>query len=391
VMPEETPEQKLARLTEENERLRRMIAHSIEARNSAVEFVNLWADPRRLPDLVQEVYQSHPDIPTVREKINEETALRVARLVAHLAVTYQVHPLISGMIYAWPDGGVARVELGYRAYVEMLKRHSLDFDGPHEMTPDQRAEHNLKPEDRGALYYVYDWPRMERFARYGRECKPFIGLGIWRAASDKFPKSKSGQWVAEKNALKDAARRALSFAILQLANADVFDAAYDQELDVWSIPAPTADWTKDPAVVKKFEELLAEHHVTDEEWNQQLGHNWRFTPIEREAMRARVLTYVDGRPAVVNGEVVPETPAPTAEPAPVPVEAASPAVEPVEPKAPESAPEPTESGQKADTAPETPKAKCASCGKANATGEGPYPQYCKRCANKLLDADAAKN
>jgi hypothetical protein len=409
----ETPEQKLARLTEENERLRRMIAHSIEARNSAVEFVNLWADPRRLPDLVQEVFQSHPDIPKIREKLNEETARRVARLIAHLAVTYQVHPLISGMIYAWPDEGVARVELGYRAYLEMLKRHSLDFDGPFEMDDAQRALHGLSGEDRGALYYVYDWPRMERFARYGRECKPFTGEGVWRK-NQTVPKGRSGQWVAEKNALKDAARRALSFAIMALANAEVLDVAYDQELDMWSVPAPTALWTHDPAVVKAFEALLTEHHITDEEWNQQLGHNWRYTPIEREEMRTRVLTYVEGRPAVVNGEVIlspipDELPTSDSAAEPAPAEPDSLAHEAADAPAlePPSAPEPAATGQQPDgestpveeKAPEpSPEAvqaplsvPCSFEGCHEPGTDTPEGWLCSTHARKAADSRAAKS
>jgi hypothetical protein len=396
----ETPEQKLERLMEENERLRRLVNRSIEARNSAVEFVNLWADPRRLPDLVQEVYQSHPDIPKIREKLNEETARRVARLIAHMAVTYQVHPLISGMIYAWPDKGVARVELGYRAYMEMLKRHSLDFDGPFEMDDAQRAGHNLLPEDRGAVYLVYDWPRMERFRRFGRECRPFTGVGIWRPREEKdekgdnFPKSKSGQWVAEKNALKDAARRALSFAILELAHADLLlDATYDQEVDMWSIPAPTADWTRDPLVTGKFEELLAEHGITDEEWNARLGHNWRYTSVEREAMRQKVLDYVQGKPAVVAGEPVtqpdstgePESGAP-AEPV---AEAAGQAVEPTEPAAEpegEKEPEPIPEAVQAPLS-----VPCSVEGCSEPGEDTPEGWLCPTHARKKADAKAAKS
>jgi hypothetical protein len=285
------------------------------------------------------------------------------------------------MIYTWPDKGVARVELGYRAYMEMLKRHSLDFDGPHEMPPDVRALHNLQPEDRGAVYYVYDWTRIERFRRFGRECQPFMGIGIWRfknarGESDNYPVSKSGQWVAEKNALKDAARRALSFAILALAT-ETFDAAYDQELDLWSVPAPTADWTRDPLVTAKFEELLAEYGIPDEEWNRHIGHNWRYTSIDREEMRQKVLDYVAGKPAVVAGEVAAQTDATSEPPA-----LDRPAVEPTAEKAPE---EPAEAVQAPLIVP------CSFEGCHEPGADTPEGWLCPTHARKAADASAARS
>jgi hypothetical protein len=387
----ETPEQKLARLMEENERLRRMVGRSIEARNSAVEFVNMWADPRRLPDLVQEVYLSHPDIPKISAELSPETGRRVARLIAHMAITYQVHPLIAGMIYAWPDDGVARVELGYRAYMEMLKRHSLDFDGPFEIDEEQRALHGLKPDDRGAMYLVFDWARMERFRRFGRECQPFRGLGVWRN-NQTVPKGRSGQWVAEKNALKDAARRALSFAVRELAEMQwMFEVTYDQDVDVWTVPAPTADWVRDPVKSGRFEKLLAEHGITDEEWNAHLGHNWRYTDLDPQEMHQRFLAYVQGKPAVVTGEAVtppettgeaPQTGA-TSTPTPPAAETAdSQAVDPAAATTPEGAAE-------AVQAPLIVPCSFEGCDEPGA--DTPEGWLCPTHARKAADANAARS
>ena len=398
------PAAELARLRDENEKMRALIERALEARTRARDFMAIWSDPRKLPDLAQEVYLSHPNIALVRTEINEEAARRAARLIAHLAVTYEIHPLIAGMIYAWPDGGKVCVEIGYRGYLEMVdRRQDLDYDGPHDMTPDQRALHKLGSEDRGAVCYVWDWAKKRRFEMNDKTYTPSVGIGVWQEKNrygrrDNVANGRSPQWQAEKNAIKDAARRALSFAIVRTADLpDIVDLAYDGESDMWTLPAPVADWLNNAAMLQRFESLLAADGITSEEFNAYLGHNWRYTPLSPEEIKGKLDAYLnERRAAAIQADQVfepatsPVAPTLEADPAPVadtpaetPVDAPTPTVE-----AP-PAETPTPAKTKKTAAPKT--VMCANC-KVEPAVETPLGSaYCATCASKLADSKAAES
>lgn len=301
---------KLDQLREENGKMRAAMNHFLEARNSAREFMTIWSDPRKLLELVQEVYMSHPDVQTIREEVGLECAQRASRLIAHMALTYQIHPLMRGMIYAWIQDGKLIVEIGYRGYGEMLKREVMDFE-TRAMTADERADHDLGEQDRGWLCFVHDWERIERFTSHGQSAPlPYRGVGAWRAANpkksggtypDPVPRSKSGDWVAEKNAIKDAARKALSFAVTKTAQADAIDFTYSRTDDAWVMPIETAQWLQWEQAVERFEQLLAERTITEEEFNALLGHNWRYTNLDSDAIKARLDAYVEQRDQALKG------------------------------------------------------------------------------------------
>lgn len=364
----EVEQSELDRLREENGKMRAAMNHFLEARNSAREFMTIWSDPRKLPELVQEVYTSHPDVQTVRQEAGVEMAQRASRLIAHMALTYQIHPLMRGMIYGWIQDGKLIVEIGYRGYGEMLKREVMDFE-TRAMTADERSEHGLSDKDRGWLCFVYDWERNERFTSRGQPAPaPYRGVGAWRAANpkkgsdtypDPVPRSKSGDWVAEKNAIKDAARKALSFAVTKTAQADAIDFTYSRTDDAWVMPIETAQWLQWDQAVSRFEQLLAERAVADEEFTTYLGHNWRYTNLDPDAIKAKLDAYVAQREQAVEGAFS-EQPEPNEKPAEV-------TAEKVEGKA----------------------KVCINC-QVEPGEDTPVGFLCPTCARKLADLDAAQ-
>ena len=384
------PDSELARLKVENERMRSMINSALDARSRAREFMTIWSDPRKLPELIQEVYLTHPDIPKLRKDLNDEAARRAARTIAHLAMMYEVNPLIQGMIYTWADGDKAVIEMSYRAYSEMIHRYEyMDIDGPRPMTDEERKLHGLGPDDRGAVVTIEDWHRVERFTKHGRPAPaPYLGIGVWRERNargkqDNIANGRSAQWQAEKNAIKDAARRALPFAVRKTADADIVDLEYDDEAGMWRLPAPVAEWVKRPDAVNRFAALLAEHDIDEDAFNDALGHNWRYTTLEPSGLREMFDTYIAARVQVVEGQAI-ETPEPEPEPAPKKTtakpKAAATDVTNADPEPPEADHPPVGSEPK----------RCANCGIEAAVETGLGDEYCETCAKHLANKEAAK-
>lgn len=385
----EPSDSRLARLEEENEKMRAMITSALEARSRAREFMTIWSDPRKLPDLIQEIFIAHPNVVEIA-KTSPEAARQAARLIAHLGVTYELHPLISGMIYAWIDNGKLYVEVGYRGYLEMIKRNThLDVDGPREMTPEEKRLHGVGSEDHGGICFIHDWKRLERFTRRGLPApQPHYGIGIWRKKNsrgkeDNVPASKGPQWVADKNALKDVARRVLDFSIVRTADLDIPELVYDDEGSLWTLPVPAAAWLKNPGIVKRFEALLNEHRVDEADFNVFIGHDWHYTMLEPDAIKSKLDDYLASRPQVMEGVFVDV-------PADPPAEAVAP--EPEAPPAPVAAqPEPDPAPKEPEPVKKAPKvATCTNCGLDPADADGPYPNLCPKCASAKADADAAR-
>ncbi len=444
VKVEEQPTDEVAKLREENDKMRALISRVLDARDAAREFMTIWSDPRKLPELIQEVYNSHPDVAKLRsdDQIPAEQAQRAARLIAHMALTYELHPLMSGMIYAWVDGAKLIVEIGYRGYNEMLKRDGLDWS-TRPMTDDERHQHGLKDDDFGYLCFVEDWARTDRFRAHGKpDPEPYRGVGVWRAENplkynkpDPVPSTKSGNWVSEKNAIKDAARKSLSFAVTKTADPNVLDFAYRADEGVWSMPIQTAAWVNHPAAAARFQKLLADSGITDEEFNAFLGHNWRYTTLEPNDIKAKVDELIQSRqvatpaavvekPAEKSGDEVLDVPALVAQANEARAERAAEAerarigevptaVETVpEEKPAEVKPEPAAeiqpdavpaAAEKPAEPPATPKKKgekavkhddsavrrCESC-EIEPGSETPEGWLCPTCARNLADAKAAR-
>jgi hypothetical protein len=307
----ETDADKLARLEAENEKMRVMITGALDTRSRARDFMTIWSDPKKLPELAQEIYTSHPNIAKISKDAAPIVAQQAARLMAHIGVTYGIHPLINGMIYAWLDGGKLYVEVGYRGYQEMLHRYEhYDIDGPREMTPEEKVLHGVGPEDKGAVCFIYDWKRMERFKANDLPAPtPFYGVGIWRAnnnrgKADNIAASKSNQWMAEKNAIKDVARRVLSFDIVQVAKQDIPEVGYDDEAGLWTLPVPMAEWVKNPSSAAKFKKLLEDREIDEAAFNEFIGHDWRYTTLSPDDIKAKVDEYRIANPKIVNGVFV---------------------------------------------------------------------------------------
>ena len=371
VKVEDAPAAELVKLRDENDKMRALINRVLDARNAAREFLTIWTDPRKLPALIQEIYNSHPDIEKLRQEVGIEAAQRAARQIAHMALTYELHPLISGMFYAWEQDGKIIVEIGYRGYNEMLKRDGMDWS-TRAMTPEECLRHGVNAEDRGYLCFVHDWARLDRFRTHGQpDPEPYRGIGIWRKGNG-VPKSKSSEWVSEKNAIKAAARMALRFAVVKTADADTLDFVYNADEGAWSMPIQTAAWLNNPALQGRFAALLASNGLTEDEFNAFLGHDWHYTQLEPEAIHEKVLECAKVRLAVVIEEV----------------EAAL-ETEPPALQATESAEEKSDGDSELPAEVSTP-AMCANCGVETAAGDGPYPDLCLTCARRKADAQAAQ-
>lgn len=395
VVKVESPDDKLARLENENQRMRAMINGALEARNRAREFMTIWSDPRRLPELIQEIYISDPNIAAIQKAMEKEnypapaiaeTCQRAARLKAHIAISYQLHPLVPGMIYCWFDRGAVVTEVGWRGYQELVGRHEhIEIDGPRPMTDQEKALHDVGPDDRGGIVHIYDWKKSDRFTSRGLPAPaPVVGIGVWLAKNprhggraDGVPDGRSNQWVAEKNALKDAARKVTTYEIVNTATlaVDVIDMVQDTETGVWSLPVQTAQWLKDQSSLSRFVKYMNELGITDDDLNAFLGYNWRYAVLSPEEMKLKAdecATELKAAPrlpaeATHTEEVAPE---PVAEPAPE-----------VKSKKPET-------GPKADFAPK----KCRNCGIDDADPLNLVDEtLCTRCANAEADRQAAKS
>jgi hypothetical protein len=381
---EETPE--VERLRQDNERMHALITRVLEARNQAREFMTIWSDPRKLPELIQEVYMSHPDVQDLKKKLGEEQAQRAARLIAHMALTYEIHPLIRGMIYAWDQDGKVIVEVGYRGYSEMLKRDGMDFD-TRPMTDDECVIHEVGKQDRGYLCFVHDWDRADRFVKHGEPVPPpYRGVGIWKP-SYQVPKTKSGDWRAEINALKDAARRALSFAVTRTADAQTLDFVYSVTDDAWIMPIEIADWLKFPSIVRRFEEYLSSLNITDEEFNAHLGQDWRYTTLQPDEIKVKADECAAARNNAIDGVFEEKVAEPATE---VPTEAPEPEV-PAVFEAPKEIKPASKRASKTRRKPAKPaeQAMCENCG-VEPGEETPFGVYCKTCAERKAEADAKK-
>ncbi|MFA6270744.1 MAG: hypothetical protein WC657_06090 [Candidatus Paceibacterota bacterium] len=391
----ETPDDKLVRLERENDRMRAMIYGALEARNRAREFMTIWSDPSRLPELIQEIYISDPNIAAIQKSMESskenypatviaETCQRAARLKAHIAISYQLHPLVPGMIYCWFDRGAVVTEIGWRGYQELVGRSEhIEIDGPRPMTDEEKRLHCVGPEDRGGIVKIYDWKKIDRFASRGLPApEPVTGIGVWLAKNprhydkpDGVPDGRSAQWTSEKNALKDAARKIVTYEIVNMAalGDNVIDLVHDTESGVWSLPVQTAQWLKDQTGVARFVKYLNEKGVSDDDLNAFLGYNWRYSVLSPEEMKLKADECVAARssaPKLIEGAPVEKRPdVPEQKPEP------SPKVKAEKP--------PT--GQKPDNAP-----KCRLCDNSADVLNLVDGTLCGACAGKEADRMAAK-
>jgi len=377
------------KIKDENERLRHMVLSAMDSRNRAREFMTIWSDPRKLPELIQEIYISDPDIANIKKAMTksdqnyppdviEATAQRAARLKAHVALTYELHPMVPGMIYSWVDKGAVVTEVGWRGSTELINRHEyLDTDGPRPMTEAEKELHGIGPEDRGAVFFVHDWQKMDRFLSHGLPAPaPVQGVGAWRAKGqygkpDNIPQGRTGQWVAEKDAVKDAARKTIAYPVRKMADAEILDVVYDTESGMWRLPINTADWLNDQRAVTRFENLMKEHGITDGDFNEFLGYNWRHSQLDPVAIKAEFDRFLSQRDAIDSTAIVID-PADDLNTTTVLVEQPKPAPMPAPARNKPAAQPEASADLETDGETEPPKVKDAGVA-------APAPKMCKNC------------
>lgn len=379
------PDSRLAEVLAENERLRKALVATDEARNHAREFLTLYGDPARLPDLEQKLYQMLPNA--------KQIGLAGAKLVAALAVAYRLNPFVEGMIWAYVDDHVIRVRMGYMGWLEKMHQDSqLEVLEPRPMTAEERQQHGLKPEEHGSVVEVYDLAAMQRYQKYGiPNYRPKIGIGIWRPDEKKsfVPVGRSGHWRSEIRAINDVGKRSVRFALEALAGLGEIGVAFDEENTMWTIEAdPPADWTQSPEGIVKAENYLKTIGLADDEVNDALGMaDWRQTWLNAQDWKDLVDAIarknkdeaIDGTftaPAPASQESAPAT---AASEAPIPVETTP---DPVQPPT-ETAEPPVQAELFGELRP------CENCHE-NMGSDTPFGWWCKSCADKQAAVDLKK-
>ena len=166
------------------------------------------------------------------------------------------------------------------------------------------------------------------------------------------------------------------------------DLTYDSEADAWVLPVPVADWLNNRLATARFTKLLADKGIAEEDFNAFLEHNWRYTQLQPDEIKARVDEFLAARDTPV---VVEEPVPPAADEAPVvvneqPVASVETAAE--KPAATEK-PKPPTRPKIAKQA--KPKVKpCENCG-LEPGAVTPVGWLCPTCARKKADAAAAQS
>jgi hypothetical protein len=139
----------------------------------------------------------------------------------------------AGHIYAAEFGGKFTILIGYQGYLHRAQRdHKIYYNPARAMTQEERASHGLREDQVGAIVELYELDRAEVALKLGIKVQPIIGIGIW-TNGDNVAKTKSGLWMAGKNAIKDAIRQlGLGFGATAIPNIAGFE--YDRDTDTFT-------------------------------------------------------------------------------------------------------------------------------------------------------------
>jgi len=168
---------------------------------------------------------------------------------AQASLALDLNPF-AGEIWYIPRVGIVTGIAGYR---KMARQQGPFVAQCRQMTPAERADHNLKDQDLGAVCELYRPDQLRGAAEInlaaGKEIIPIaptLGIGIWRAAELETksgrkkapPTARSWRWIAEKRAEADALRKAFD---LTLSYAETGSRIIDGEV-VSEEPVQLSDW-----------------------------------------------------------------------------------------------------------------------------------------------------
>lgn len=175
-----------------------------------------------------------------------------------------------GHVYAYTDSkGVFRIVIGYQGYIQKAReQHEFIMYPPRPMTDDERYRHGLRDDQLGAICEVVNMREARMAQSVGLPIPRIVGSAVWNSLITWYDKSTSktksrpadvpngrtGQWVAEKSALKDALRKlGLSFGSFNIPQVNGFN--YDAETD-------------------SFTEMITDHIDDDGELHEIITEVW---------------------------------------------------------------------------------------------------------------------
>ena len=307
-------------------------------------------------------------------------------------------------LHAWKDHGKLVITPDYKGLMSLADRRFLMVK-ERRMNVDELRERGVTDAliAEGAIGYVVEGWELEK-AKYcksaGIDYEPLRGYGIWEAkkaevtwkkndqgknerivsdnrVDNDVPNGRDGAWVAWKRATRALFNQisdlSLKFgspvpnARIEDEDTYVFEPASQQVIDGTftvspdpepedgeDFQIPAASWTNESFEVSKFEKWLSGHTITDDDFNDYLGHDWRTTPNDQEAMKDKCKWFLREREQNAPSE--------------------------------SSAPEP-DAGQKPDNTP----AKCRICGERDADPSSLVDEtLCEVCGSKEADRKASE-
>lgn len=166
--------------------------------------------------------------------------------MTHICFTMGLDPSPAvGHIYAYQEGREFRIVIGYQGYMfKANQQHKFFVYPPRAMTIEERESHGLKQGEIGAVAELIKIDDAMQAKALGLPIPRIVGSAVWKPqvrrwdkntngykmADNNPPNGRTGMWVAEKNALKDALRKlGIGFGSFTIPNVDGF--AYDPDYD----------------------------------------------------------------------------------------------------------------------------------------------------------------